>query len=69
MQSSFPHRNPVLRASLLGTWQWQGPTGRWGHSLLLVAGPWAVALTLREVEVVPRAFGRGNGGLYAFLGE
>ena len=38
----------------------------WKHRLLLVAGPWAVAVTLREVEVAPRAFGRGNIRAYAF---
>ena len=40
---------PVVNAWLLGPWQWQGPTGRWRHRLLLIAGPWAVAVTLWEV--------------------
>ena len=50
------------------SWQWRGPVGRWGHRLLLVAGPWAVAVILREVEDVPRAFGSTNGGVCAFWG-
>lgn len=34
--------------------------------LLLVSGPWAVAVTLRKVEAVPRAFVRGNSRTCAF---
>ena len=36
------------------------PWGSGGIRLLLLAGPWAVAMTLREVEVAPRAFVNGN---------
>ena len=36
--------------------------------LLLVARPWAVAVTLREAGVVPRAFGSGNCGGCDFPG-
>ena len=47
-----------------GEYPWGGGGGR----LLLVSGPWKVAVTLREVELVPRAFGSGSGWVYAFLG-
>ena len=30
--------------------------------MLLVAGPWAVAVTLREMAAAPRAFGSVSGG-------
>ena len=46
-------------AWLLGPSQWPGPTGKW-HRLLLDAVPWEVAVTLREVEAVPRVFGSGH---------
>ena len=55
-------------AWLLGPSQWPGPTGKW-HRLLLVAVPWEVAVTLREVEVVPRALGLGNERAYVFPGR
>ena len=44
---------------LLGPWQYQGPTGRW----VQWAAPFcraAVAVTLREVGVEPRALGSGK---------
>ena len=41
-----------------------GSASKWG----LVARPWAVAVTLREVGVVPRAFGSDNRRVCAFPG-
>lgn len=41
---------PVVSARL------PGPQGGKGLRLLLVAGPWAMAVTLREMRMVPRAF-------------
>ena len=38
----------VALAWLLGPWKWQGPLGRWLR-LLLVAEPWEVAVTLRQM--------------------
>ena len=35
--------------------------GPWGCRLLQLAGPWAVAVTLRNVKVASRVFGSGNG--------
>ena len=43
--------------------------GRGEGRLLLVAGPWAMSVTLREVEVVPRAFGGSIGRACVFPGE
>ena len=40
-----------------------------GNRMLLVAGLLAVALTLREVEAVPRIFDSGNSGACVFPGR
>lgn len=57
---------PIASALLLDPWQWQGHMRRWGRRLLLVTGPWAVAVTLREVKVAHRAFGSCSGwGVYS----
>ena len=37
--------------------------------LLLVVGYWEVAVALRQVLAVPRAFGSGNSRVCAFPGE
>ena len=39
-----------------------------GVWLLLFAGPWAVAVIIRDLRVVPRAFGSGSGRVCAFQG-
>ena len=47
----------------------EDPQGGGGGKLLLVAGPWEVAVMVREVGVVPRAFGSGKGRACAFRGR
>lgn len=61
---------PKLEASawLLGPSQWQRPAGRW-HRLLLLTGPWKVAVILRQVYVEPRMFRSGSSKMCAFPGE
>ena len=58
----------VIRAWLLGSWQYQGPAREWPR-LLLVAGPWEVVISLRQTDKVPRAFGRGSSRVCEFPGE
>ena len=60
---------PIGSTQLPGPWQWWGPVGKWGCRLLLIAGPWAVALTLRGVGAVFRSFGSGNSRAHAFTGR
>ena len=40
--------------------------GRW-HSLLLVVGPWDMAVALREIYEIPRAFSSGTSRTCVFL--
>ena len=59
---------PAVSAYLLGSQQQQRSSGRW-HRLLLVAGPWEVVMSLRQIYGVPRTFGSGSGRVCEFPGE
>ena len=43
-------------------------TGRWCR-ILLVAGPWEVIMSLRQIDKVPRAFVSGKSIVCEFQGE
>ena len=51
---------PLVSAWFLGSQQQRGLAGRW-HRLFLVAGPWEVVVSLKQMYEVPRAFGSGSG--------
>ena len=59
---------PAVSAWSLGSQQQQGPAGRW-HRLLLVAGPWEVVISSRQIFKVTRAFGSSNSRVHEFPGE
>ena len=63
--SMFPGRRSqwvglVISAWFLGSYEQRGPAGMWLR-LLLVAGPWEVEMSFRQIEKVTRAFGSGRG--------
>ena len=58
---------PAVSAWSLGSQQQQGPAGRW-HRLLLVAGPWEVVISSRQIIKVTRAFGRSSSRVREFPG-
>ena len=59
---------PAASAWSLGSQQQQGPAGRWNR-LLLVAGPWEVVISSRQIFKVTRAFGSRQSRVHELPGE